>query len=316
MPAANTSKAKSASSVLSAPALPTNEATASISGTGAAPLQETSHPASNPDSTSKSSPLAQTASPEKIKNPESEDTSTLPENKPTVSITQTSKTQPASAEKLSEVPAASQLPTPVSEESNSGATGSQPESSAMLSAKGASNTDSSKGAGASPISNAKEKIAALAAKSSQVPIVIENFSAFEKGSTLVVHFSLKNLATPNKASGIVSAKARFVDKEEQASMVEMRPSDIEDESASEGADPSSDQLFNIRYYKNKVFRFDRPPQKEGRFNSIIVSIVDDKGRTKDFNFNISPKKSSTPLPTESTQTIEEKGPFASDTPEL
>ncbi len=162
----------------------------------------------------------------------------------------------------------------------------------------------------------KEKVVSHAPRpaetKAEVPIAIENFSEEMQDSTLIVRFALKNLATPNKTSGRVNAQASFTDDNKQVTAIEMRPGEADDDQGSEGADPSSDQHFNIRYYKNKVFRFDPPEGVKGEFTAVVVTLKDEKGHTKDFRFAIKPKKAPVveATPTEDSELEEAKGPFA------
>ncbi len=118
-------------------------------------------------------------------------------------------------------------------------------------------------------------IESLANPGKDPPLSIDNFSTTMNGQSLLIHLSLKNLSSPNKTSGSVSATAKFVDQAEKSYSLESHPRDTADESG-------SGEHFNIRYFKNKAFFFEPPKDVQGRFLEVVVTIKDAEGRSKDF----------------------------------
>lgn len=149
-----------------------------------------------------------------------------------------------------------------------------------------------------------------------IPIEIENFLHSIEANTLTIRFALKNLATPAKTSGTVTARAQFLDSSGQSSSIDTRLSGGEDEEGVENSESSSSgQHFNIRYYKNKVFYFDRPESKEGNFSSIEITLNDDNGKTKVFNFPIKKGAAEAPDSRAEQEGEGQEAPYAKATPE-
>ncbi len=123
------------------------------------------------------------------------------------------------------------------------------------------------------------------------PIAIENFSSALNDQILTVRFSLKNLEKRKKTTGTVNARALFVDENKNIRFIRMRIENDTAEASSENDSPSSDQHFNIRYYKNKVFHFDKPTDVQGSFTEVVVAIEDEAGRMKEFTYKITPSSS-------------------------
>jgi hypothetical protein len=138
---------------------------------------------------------------------------------------------------------------------------------------------------AAPMPTPKEKAvsapAAAQAVSTEPPLSIDNFSPSIHDKTLLIRLSLKNLSSPNKTSGSVRALAKFVDKDNKAYSLESHPRATGDETG-------NDEHFNIRYFKNKAFYFEIPKGvSSGKFLEVTVTIKDDAGRSKDFQYPIS-----------------------------
>lgn len=194
---------------------------------------------------------------------------------------------------------------PVSEkESAALATAAQPEAEAEASASSAASAPKEKIVSQS----LEEKLQKL-----DFPILIENFSTHLQGNTLVARFALKNTKSPNKASGTVLATAKFVDAQQKASFIAMEVSKASsDGGAGDETESSSDQHYNIRYYKNKKFSFLKPQGQTGDFVSITITLKDDAGRKKDYSFPVS--KLSEYQPAQETKE-EGAGPYAKSVPE-
>ncbi len=151
-------------------------------------------------------------------------------------------------------------------------------------------------------------------KKLEFPIVIENFSTQLYSGTLVARFSLQNNNRPNKSSGLVIASAKFVDDKQKVTMVDMEVENGPSDETSEGIESSSDQHYNIRYYKNKKFSFIKPKGQLGDFASVAITLKGEDGRKKEFSFAI-PRNNSY-QPSETAQPEAAKGPIAKSDPEL
>ncbi len=136
-------------------------------------------------------------------------------------------------------------------------------------------------------------------------IAIENFSSAVHDETLTIRFSLKNTNKGNKASGTVTAQARFFESGKDGVWLETNAVATEGTvDTGDQDDPSSDEHFNIRYYKNKVFHFSSPTKGDGLFTAVRVTVKDEQGRTKEFSFPLTkePKVQQTRLGSESLET--------------
>jgi hypothetical protein len=156
----------------------------------------------------------------------------------------------------------------------------------------------------------KEKVIAKALEqlpANEPTIAIENFSSAIHDETLTIRFSLKNTNKGNKASGTVTAQARFFENGKDAvwlqTHTEGAPSTAD---TGDQEDPSSDEHFNIRYYKNKVFHFSSPTKGSGLFTDVRITVKDEQGRAKDFTFPLTkePKVQQTRLGSETLDTEE------------
>jgi len=107
------------------------------------------------------------------------------------------------------------------------------------------------------------------------PLSIDNFSTTMTEKSLIINLSLKNLSSPNKTSGSVSAVAKYIDAADKSYALESHPRDTGDEA-------SGGEHFNIRYFKNKAFYFEPPKDVMGRFHEVVVTIKDAEGHSKDF----------------------------------
>ena len=125
------------------------------------------------------------------------------------------------------------------------------------------------------IANPKDK--AVSQGSKDPPISIDNFSTQFTNKNLLIKLSLKNLNSPHKTSGAVTAKATFVGSDKKSFELTSHPARL-------GDDKSNDENFNIRNFKNKAFYFEPPKEVSGRFLSVIVTIKDESGRAKDFSY--------------------------------
>ncbi len=134
----------------------------------------------------------------------------------------------------------------------------------------------------------KEKIIARALEKTSAmapPVSVENFSSSIQDETLTVRFALKNTNKGNKATGTVTGQARFFENGKEGLWL---PTQIEagndQADAGDQDDPSSDQHFNIRFYKNKVFHFVSPASKSGLFTAVRITVKDEQGRIKEFTY--------------------------------
>jgi hypothetical protein len=146
------------------------------------------------------------------------------------------------------------------------------------------------------ISNALEQM-----PNSEPTIAIENFSSAVHDETLTIRFSLKNTNKGNKASGTVTAQARFFESGKDGTWLETQSEGSETTvDTSDQDDPSSDRHFNIRYYKNKVFHFASPTNGKGLFTAVRITVKDEQGRSKEFSFHLTkePKVQETRLGSE------------------
>jgi len=134
----------------------------------------------------------------------------------------------------------------------------------------------------------KEKIIAAALEKlpiTEPTIAVENFSSAVHDETLTVRFSLKNTNKGNKASGTVTAQARYFESGQEGVWLETQVDTTQNiVDTGDQDDPSSDQHFNIRYYKNKVFHFNSPTKGGGLFTAVKVTVKDEQGRSKEFAF--------------------------------
>lgn len=112
------------------------------------------------------------------------------------------------------------------------------------------------------------------AEKTEIPISVDNFSTQLSENSLTARLSLKNLNSPSKTEGTITASARFVDGDNVAITLQSTPQPTED-------GPATDH-FNIRYFKNRSFFFEIPEGKVGRFLSVTVTLRDDKGRQREF----------------------------------
>jgi hypothetical protein len=156
----------------------------------------------------------------------------------------------------------------------------------------------------------KEKLIATAleqAPSNEPTIAIENFSSAMHDESLTIRFSLKNTNKGSKASGTVTAQARFFATGKDAVWLQTH---VESSGSSTDTgdqdDPSSDEHFNIRYYKNKVFHFTSKTKGDGLFTDVRITVKDEQGRTKEFSFPLTkePKVQQTRLGSETLDTEE------------
>ncbi len=152
------------------------------------------------------------------------------------------------------------------------------------------------------------------------PIAIENFSSALNDQLLTVRFSLKNLEKKKKTTGTVNARALYIDENRKIRFIRMRIENDTNEANSDNDSPSSDQHFNIRYYKNKVFHFDKPSDAAGAFTEVIIAIEDELGRMKEFTYKInttsineSQKETKQAEKTEPSTTEETTPPYAAVT---
>ncbi len=130
------------------------------------------------------------------------------------------------------------------------------------------------------IANILEKL-----QPAEPPIAVENFSSAIHENTLTIRFALKNTNKGNKATGRVTAQARyFEDGKEGTWLPTQEISSEEQTDTGDQDDPSSDQHFNIRYYKNKVFHFTNATKSAGLFTAVRITVKDEQGRAKDFTF--------------------------------
>jgi|GEM_PF-3364380 len=130
------------------------------------------------------------------------------------------------------------------------------------------------------IANTLEKL-----QSGEPPVVVENFSSAIHEDTLTIRFALKNTNKGNKATGSVTAQARYFEEGKEGAWIptqEISSEELTD--TGDQDDPSSDQHFNIRYYKNKVFHFTSPAKSTGLFTGVRITVKDEQGRSKDFAF--------------------------------
>lgn len=138
------------------------------------------------------------------------------------------------------------------------------------------------------VSQPKEKIIATAIgrlPTGEPPIAVENFSSALHDETLTVRFSLKNTNKGNKATGMVTAQARFFENGKEGIWLATQNEGAENMiDTGDQDDPSSDQHFNIRYYKNKVFHFATPTKRNGLFTAVKIQVKDEQGRIKEFAF--------------------------------
>lgn len=118
---------------------------------------------------------------------------------------------------------------------------------------------------------------AVAVPNNEPPLSIDNFSTQINEQTLLIRLSLKNLTSPHKAAGSVTAVANFVDREKTSYALESHPRATGDEAL-------NDEHFNIRYFKNKAFYFEAPKGMAGTFIDVTVTVKDDKGHSKDFQY--------------------------------
>ncbi|WP_141730884.1 hypothetical protein [Oligoflexus tunisiensis] len=161
-------------------------------------------------------------------------------------------------------------------------------------------------AAAKPVPEPQGKVAAKAPEG--VPtIAIENFSSAIHNEILTVRFSLKNTNKGSKASGTVTAQARFFENGKEGIWLETQ-AEANDNSgdADDQEDSGSDQHFNIRYYKNKVYHFASPAKRKGLFTAVKITVKDDQGRVKDFAFPLTkePKVKQTRLGSEDKDSVD------------
>lgn len=134
----------------------------------------------------------------------------------------------------------------------------------------------------------KEKVIASAIDRqppNEPTIAIENFSSAVHNETLTVRFSLRNTNKGNKATGTVTAQARYFETGKDGVWLETKTEAAKDQNDSgDNEDPSSDEHFNIRYYKNKVFHFSNPTKADGLFTAVKITVKDEQGRIKEFSF--------------------------------
>jgi hypothetical protein len=159
---------------------------------------------------------------------------------------------------------------------------------------------------AKAIPDPKENVVAKAieeSSSKEPTIAIENFSSAIHDEMLTVRFSLKNTNKGSKASGTVTAQARFFESGKEGIWLDTQTeaSDNPGESGDQ-EDTGSDQHFNIRYYKNKVYHFASPSKGNGLFTAVKITVKDEQGRTKEFAFPLTkePKVQQTRLGSEDT----------------
>jgi hypothetical protein len=155
----------------------------------------------------------------------------------------------------------------------------------------------------------------LSSPGDSVPIAVENFSTVFQEQVLTVRFALKNLDKPRRTSGKVTALAKFVDDQQQTSSIKMRVEPETNDVASESANPTSDQHFNIRYYKNKVFHFDIPKLQTGRVTAVTIAVQDDKGRARDFVFPLNQNPSPSAAQSSEMEPETLSRPYARSVPE-
>jgi hypothetical protein len=157
---------------------------------------------------------------------------------------------------------------------------------------------------AAEVPDPKEKVIANAIEqlpSNEPTIAIENFSSAVHDETLTIRFSLKNTNKGSKASGTVTAQARFFESGKDGIWLDTQSEGTESTGdTGDQDDPSSDEHFNIRYYKNKVFHFASPTKGAGLFTAVRITVKDEQGRSKEFAFPLTkePKVQQTHLGSE------------------
>jgi hypothetical protein len=157
---------------------------------------------------------------------------------------------------------------------------------------------------AAEVPDPKEKVIANAIEqlpNNEPTIAIENFSSAMHDETLTVRFSLKNTNKGSKASGTVTAQARFFENGKDGIWLNTQSEGTESAGdTGDQDDPSSDEHFNIRYYKNKVFHFASPTKSAGLFTAVRITVKDEQGRSKEFAFPLTkePKVQQTHLGSE------------------
>jgi hypothetical protein len=150
----------------------------------------------------------------------------------------------------------------------------------------------------------KEKVIANAMNQfpkNEPTLAIENFSSAIHDETLTIRFSLKNTNKGSKASGMVTAQARFFESGKDGVWLDTQSEGTESTGdTGDQDDPSSDVHFNIRYYKNKVFHFASPTKGAGLFTAVRITVKDEQGRSKEFAFHLTkePKVQQTHLGSE------------------
>jgi hypothetical protein len=147
--------------------------------------------------------------------------------------------------------------------------------------------------------NPKPKVASLAAKVDKVeiPISVDNFSTQLSDTSLTARLSLKNLNSPTKTEGTITASAKFVDTDNVPSTLQSVPQPTED-------GPATDH-FNIRYFKNRSFLFEIPDGKVGKFLSVTVTLRDGQGRKREFLYALN--KESAPAQARAERTEKSRG---------
>lgn len=179
-----------------------------------------------------------------------------------------------------------------------------------------SNMKTTEAAKPSDESHVKEKVVSQSLEEKlqklDFPILVENFSFNVQNDVLTTRFSLKNTKSPNRAAGTVQATSKFMDSKQKVMIVEMDAVDEGAEGAGDEAESSSDQHYNIRYYKNKKFSFAKPQGVSGQFISVTITLKDDVGRKKDYSF---PVEKNLEQPSRASNLEEAQRPYAKAVPQ-
>lgn len=119
----------------------------------------------------------------------------------------------------------------------------------------------------------------------QPPIGIEDVETKDQENLLEFSFSLKNLASPELASGYVIGVGSFIDESGQAVTI-LSPPEVRPDKKIPIYSLSKNHRFSIRYYKKKTLQFSKPDAKKGQFQSVKIVIGDGDGNRKEIVYNL------------------------------
>ncbi len=123
----------------------------------------------------------------------------------------------------------------------------------------------------------------------QPPIGIEDVETKDNEGSMEFSFSLRNLASPELASGYVIGVGKFIDEAGSATTI-LSPPEVKPDEKIPIYSLSKNHRFSIRYYKKKTLQFDKPEAKKGQFQNVKIVIGDGDGNRKEIVYNLKNEK--------------------------